>query len=225
MTASRALLEMVLSDPQAGVATFRTACQELLEESRQQEQLIDALLALARGQRGVNHRETVDLAETVARVLEAQRPLAAERELHVDAAVEDGPASAPVSGDQRLIERLISNLLDNAIRHNIDGGAIHVRVTNRAPATTLTVINTGPRVPPEEIDRLLQPFQRLIPDRVEHERGLGLGLSIVAAIAHAHGAQLVIVAPANGGLEVDVHFASPNRAEAPPRLSAEPLLS
>ena len=89
---------------------------------------------------------------------------------------------------------------------------------------TLTVTNTGPAVPPEEVDRLLQPFQRLSPDRTTRD-GLGLGLSIVAAIANAHEAVLAVRARPSGGLQVDVHFpAQPAAApvkEAPVPLSVE----
>jgi signal transduction histidine kinase len=202
LTAARALLEMVISDPNATVGTFRETCGQVLEESEQQEQLIDALLALAQGQRGIDHREELDLAAITADVLRAHEPDAAERGLELDAQLE----RAPVAGDRRLLERLISNLLENAIRHNTADGSVTVHVAARSGRATMTVANTGPAVPADQIPRLLQPFQRLAPDRVADRDGVGLGLSIVAAIADAHGAELVVAPGASGGLEIDVRF-------------------
>jgi signal transduction histidine kinase len=202
LTTVRALLEMVLSDPRATVGTFRTTCRQVLEESAQQEQLIDALLALAQGQRGVDTREPVDLAEIAGNVLAAHEGDAAARGVHVDVSLEP----ARIAGDRRLIERLISNLVDNALRHNHADGTAQVAVRATAGNVELAVANTGPEVPAEEVDRLLQPFQRLAGDRFGHGEGLGLGLSIVAAIANAHGAALDVRPGAEGGLEIRVRF-------------------
>jgi signal transduction histidine kinase len=96
------------------------------------------------------------------------------------------------AGDPRLAERLVANLVDNALRHNVPGGHVEVVTGSGAGGSVLTVINTGPVVPAEAVGRLLQPFQRLGADRTGHDEGLGLGLSIVQAIAQAHGAALVI---------------------------------
>jgi signal transduction histidine kinase len=203
LTAVRALLEMVLSDPRATVRTFRTTCRQVLEESEQQEQLIDALLALAQGQRGVGNRERIDLAAIVGDVLRAQEGKAAGRGVRVDASLK----AAPIAGDRRLIGRLVSNLVDNALRYNVPGGTAGIVVRAGASDVDLTVINTGPVVPEGEVDRLLAPFQRLAGDRVGHGEGLGLGLSIVAAIANAHDAALEVMPRAEGGLEISVRFA------------------
>jgi signal transduction histidine kinase len=202
LTASRALLEMVISDPTATVETFRTTCEEVLEEGEQQEQLIDALLALAHGQRGVVHREALDLAELAGDVLHTHRPQAAVRGVQLEVSL--WPAA--LDGDRRLIERLVSNLLENAIRHNAPNGRVCLAVDTQAGRARLEVVNTGPLVPADEIDRLLQPFQRLAPDRISHQNGLGLGLSIVAAIANAHDATLDVHAGVDGGLKIEVRF-------------------
>ncbi len=208
LTAVRALLEMVLSDPRATVGTFRTTCRQVLDESEQQEQLIDALLALAHGQRGVDARERIDLATIAGDVLRAHEAEAAARGIRVDVSLDP----APILGDRRLIERLVSNLVDNALRHNVPGGSARIVVRTRASEVDLSVVNTGPVVPAAEVDRLLQPFQRLAGDRVGHGEGLGLGLSIVAAIANGHDATLEVKPGAEGGLDVSVRFA---RAPAP----------
>jgi signal transduction histidine kinase len=217
LTAVRALLEMVLSDPTATVATFRATCEQVLEESVQQEQLIEALLTLAQGQRGVDSAETFDLAAITAEVLDSREGVATARGVGIDQDL----ARAPISGDSRLITRLVGNLVDNAIRHNVPTGRLSVRVQSGDRAT-LTVTNSGPVVPAGELDRLLQPFQRLSGDRTGHGEGLGLGLSIVAAVTGTHDGVLSVRARPEGGLEVNVHF--PVRpAPAPAEPAAMPL--
>jgi signal transduction histidine kinase len=111
--------------------------------------------------------------------------------------------------------------VDNAIRYNVSGGRVDVSVRSNGRAT-VTVANTGPPVPPEELDRLLQPFQRLSGDRTSQRDGLGLGLSIVAAIARAHEAALAVRARPEGGLEIDVHFPA-RPAPAPVESAPVPL--
>jgi signal transduction histidine kinase len=219
LTSARALLEMVLSDPDATVDTFRRTCRQALEENEQQEQLIDALLALAQGQRGIAEHERVDLGAITDDVLRAHELEAAAQGLRVDSSLEP----VVVDGDPRLIKRLVSNLLENAIRHNLQGGRLEVRVGDGM----LTISNTGPPVPAAEIERLLQPFQRLAQERVGHREGIGLGLSIVAAVASAHDAELYVQPGDGGGLRVEVRFTAPPagsgselRSEPPARLPA-----
>jgi len=210
LTAARALLEMVLSDPQASVETFREVCQQALHENEQQEELIDAMLALAQGQRGLDRRELVDLDAVVTSAWPKQEEDAATRGLHMELSLEP----ALISGDRRLLTRLVSNLLENAVRHNTQHGNVRVAVEAPAGAATLKITNTGPSVPAGEIDRLLQPFQRLSPDRIGHGDGLGLGLSIVAAIAGAHNATLQVKPRSGGGLEIEVRFPGVTRDDA-----------
>jgi signal transduction histidine kinase len=214
LTVSRAMLEMVIGDPGATVETFRATSEMVLEESGQQEQLIDALLGLAHGQRGIDHPEPVDLAAIVIDALQTHDLEAAAQGLQVDVSLNPGP----ICGDRRLIERLVSNLLENALRHNLPDGRIWVRVETLAGRPSLAIANTGPLVPADEVQRLLQPFQRLAPDRVGHREGLGLGLSIVAAIAGAHEATLDVQPGRHGGLEIEVRF--PHAPDSP---RADPL--
>jgi signal transduction histidine kinase len=217
LTAVRALLEMVLSDPQADLEGFRAVCRQALEETATQEQLIDALLALARGQRGLGRRERLDLAEITASVLTPRELEAGAPGLEVERVL----SQASLEGDRWLVSRLAANLVDNALRHNVAGGRVAVAVATVAGRATLTVRNTGPLVPAGELRRLLAPFQRLGPERVGDEAagGLGLGLSIVEAIVHAHDAELDLGSLPAGGLEVTVRFPAPAEptpaAEAP----------
>jgi len=207
LTVDRAMLQVALADPNITLDSLRAACGEVLEAGREQERLIDALVTLARSQRGLDRKEPVDLAAVASEVLHTHEPSAATRGLHVDAALGD----ATVPGDARLLYRLVSNLVDNAIRYNIPGGRVQVTLAAGTTEATLTVTNTGALVAPVEVSRLLQPFQRDIPDRTASPNGLGLGLSIVAEIAQAHGANLDVRARPEGGLTVAVSL--PARSE------------
>jgi signal transduction histidine kinase len=206
LTVTRALLEMSLSDPHADVASLRSACTQVLQEGKQQEQLIDALLLLARSQRGLERREQIDLAAVVTRVLPAQESVAAQRGVQLEHSL--SPAS--LSGDPLLIELLVTNLLENALFHNIPQGRALVSVERDGGQATLKVANTGPVIATGEVERLLRPFQRLAPERTGEHDGAGLGLSIVQAIADAHDAVLTINAQPFGGLMVEVRFPPPS---------------
>ncbi|GGO78349.1 sensor histidine kinase [Nonomuraea cavernae] len=118
--------------------------------------------------------------------------------------VERALGPAPASGDRALLERLVSNLLDNAVRHNVPGGWISVSTAVRSGRPTLRVANSGPVIPPDRAGTLLQPFQRLETRRRADGDGLGLGLSIVAAIVQAHDGALNVRPLPEGGLEVTV---------------------
>ena len=118
-------------------------------------------------------------------------------------------APSLVSGDPGLVERLIANLVDNAFRHNVGGGWIEVRTVTTASWALLSVSNTGPLVPPADVDRLFEPFQRLgWVQGVYQKDGVGLGLSIVRAIASAHGATIDASPRPSGGLAIEVQFPS-----------------
>lgn len=207
LTLERAMLEVALADPDATAESLRATCEDVLATGQQQERIIEALLTLARSQQGLHQHEPVDLAAITATVVARRQPEACRRGLQLTAAL--GPASA--SGNPRLVERLVANLVDNALRHNTPSGLVEVTTTSRAGHATLSVGNTGPPVPAGQIERLLQPFQRLSTDRTTEHDGLGLGLSIVAAIATAHGALLIPHTRPGGGLDVHVSFPAARR--------------
>jgi signal transduction histidine kinase len=199
----RTLLEVALADPDADADTLRSACQEALALGGHQERLVQALLALATSERGVTRWDTLDLAQVVTGVLASRRDQATKT--GIDLAEHLTPAVT--AGDPRLIESLIANLIDNAIRHNHPDG--HVEITTQTSGTqvTLTVTNSGPVIPDNQIQRLLQPFQRLAPDRNGRRDGYGLGLAIVQAVTQAHHATLTTSARPEGGLSITVRFA------------------
>jgi signal transduction histidine kinase len=202
LTRQRALIQVALADPDANFSSLRAAHERVLASEQHLEQMIDGLLALTRGQAGLERRERLDLATLAAQVLRMRGAEATDLGLDVRATL----ASAPTAGDPRLVERLIANLLDNAIRHNIPEGHVEITTGARHEHAFLTVTNSGPTIPPEEVPRLLQPFQRLHGARTTHASGNGLGLAIVDAIAAAHRATLSTQPRPDGGLTVEVTF-------------------
>jgi signal transduction histidine kinase len=214
----RTVVEVALADPAPTVASLSAACQRALAAGEQQEQLIEALLTLARSQRGLDRCEPVELAAIVETVLRSRLPEAERRCLRVHAQLGNGP----VWGDARLAERLAANLIDNALRHNVPGGWVRVMTGSRAGHAVLAVANTGPVIAADEVGRLFEPFQRLGADRTGRDGlglGLGLGLSIVRSIADAHHARLRARPVAAGGLDIQVRFPACVSARPPARRS------
>jgi signal transduction histidine kinase len=198
LTLERTLLELALSDPNANIDSYRHTCEQLLAVGEQQERLIEALLTLSRSQRGLDSHQPVDLAAITA--------TAAAGADHAGLALDITIRPAHTTGNPRLVERLVANLIDNAAHHNIEGGNLSVRTETRDGHAILTVANTGPKIPASELERIFLPFQRLDPARTNNGRGLGLGLSIVQAIADAHEATITTHTPADGGLHIEISF-------------------
>jgi signal transduction histidine kinase len=203
LTLERTLLQVALADPNANEQTLRATCEELLISQADQERLLEALLTLASSERGLERRERVDLA---AQAKSAIRQLDAKVEQH-EIALDASLDPATTNGDAALVRRLIANLIDNAVDHNIDGGRVEIRTEAADGYALLAVTNTGPRVPADQVDRLFEPFQRLDGKRAADDGHHGLGLSIVRAIAVAHNAELEATPHAGGGLSVTVRFA------------------
>ena len=198
----RALAQVAVTDPDATLESLRAAHERVLVAGRQQERLIDALLVLARGQAGLHNPERVDLARVTELVVADRRADVKRSGLDVRCPL----SPATTSGDPRLVERLVTNLVDNALRHNVDGGHIEITTGEHDGQAVLTVVNTGPAVPASDIERLFQPFELLGAGRIGHGQGAGLGLSIVQAIADAHGATLIATPRSTGGLSIEVSF-------------------
>jgi signal transduction histidine kinase len=175
----------------------------VLAAGAQQERIIESLLTLARGQAGLHRHHRFDPAGLAKQILTARNAEAAARDIDVRTTLRP----APTDGDPRLVERLIANLVDNGLRHNHPGGHLDVRTETRDGHAVLTVTNTGPDIPPDAIERLFQPFRRLDPDRTGD--GLGLGLSIVQAIADADHASITTQSRPHGGLTIEISFPNP----------------
>jgi signal transduction histidine kinase len=206
LTLERTLLQVALADPNASAETLRATGQEVLELQTEHERMLEALLALASSERGLDCREQIDLPAVVEDALNRARPAIAGKDLELVASLQ-GPAT--ITGDHALIERLIANLVDNAVEHNVPHGRIELKTTSDPETTPVLIItNTGPPIPPDQVQRLFEPFQRLDPTRRTQNGHHGLGLSIVRAIATAHGADLSARAVPDGGLEVTVRFSA-----------------
>lgn len=192
-----ALLELALTDAGTDSAAWREIGEDLLRAGRQQERLLEACLTLARSRGSLQRRVPVDLRAVAAGVLSVRD--AGELELV--------PSLEPArtSGDPVLVERLVDNLVSNAIRHNVAHGRVEVGTRTEAGRSVLTVANTGPYVPPGDVQRLFRPFQRRAASRAFGD-GVGLGLAIVRSIADAHGARVTVRALIDGGLAVGVAF-------------------
>ncbi len=204
LTAERTLLQVALADPNASIESLRAMCEELLASGIEQERLLESLLTLASSERGLDRRDPIDVAAVAADAVEVERPELERRGIELRSAL--WPAAT--AGNAALVERLVANLVENALEHNVPvGGYVEVRTATEADRAVLAVANSGPVIAPEQVDRLLEPFQRLDRTRRADTNGHhGLGLSIVRAIATAHGAELDVGAQADGGLLVVVRF-------------------
>lgn len=204
---NRTLIEVALDDPDVPDAT-RQLGENLLEVNRRNERLIDGLLVLAKGEQRLDTYATIDLADIAHRAITTAGPDAREAGILLNSDV----VHAFVIGDPALLERLAQNLIDNAIRYNIgEGGWVHVGVSGDSRYSRLSVVNTGPVVAPFELAGLFEPFRRLASSERIMEtgqptgsRGAGLGLSIVRAVAVAHGGDVHAEARPQGGLVVTV---------------------
>jgi signal transduction histidine kinase len=194
----RTTVDVVVADPASTSDDLRDMGVDIRAAVDHAEHLIGALLILARNDRGLTVREEVDLATVAEDVLDATD--LGDRQLH--AVLEP----AVVSGDPVLIEHLVANLVDNAVRYNTPGGDIWISTATDEGSSRLNVANTGTVVNAEDIDRIFQPFQRLN-ERTSHH-GFGLGLAIVASIAGIHDGTATAQPRADGGLSVTVEIPS-----------------
>jgi signal transduction histidine kinase len=209
----RTVGQVAILDPDATVASLRAAHEAILRAGAQQEKILEALLTLSRGQAGIDVHEPFDLAVLATEVIDARRT-----EAHaLGISLSGSCATAAASGHARLAQQLVTNLVDNALRHNHEDGRVEVRTSLVEGRATLTVSNTGPVVPESAVERLFQPFQRLGTARTGHGKaaGFGLGLSIVQAIAKAHDATISTLTQPAGGLAITVTF-PPVPAGVPP---------
>jgi signal transduction histidine kinase len=197
---NRTLLEVALTDPEAS-DDLRTVGRTLLANNARHERLIEGLLLLARSERELTTRTLVDLSEVATIVLKT-----AVREDRPDIKITTELTSGPTTGDPVLLEHLVSNLIDNAVRYNVDDGTVVVRTGVLDGWATCQVENTGPVVPAYEVQNLFEPFRRLNTERIDSAKGAGLGLSIVRSVATAHGGTVVATPREGGGLIVTVRL-------------------
>jgi signal transduction histidine kinase len=211
LTRERALLEVTCADPAATAGTWRAVSQDLLAFIAEQDRLIEALLTLASSEAGPGEREPTDLAAITSAALAAAGPAISNLGLHVHPGIQP----ATLQGDPVLVGQLVTNLIDNAVRHNIPGGQVQVATAAGRAGAVLSVASSGPVIPAADVDRLFQPFQRLGPRPARRDGGHGLGLAIVQAVATAHDATITAQPRPGGGLAIDITFPPPTAARPP----------
>jgi signal transduction histidine kinase len=194
----RATVDVVLDNPDSTPDDLRDMATDIRAAVDHAEHLIGALLILARNERGLTVHEQVDLATVAEDILDTAD--LGDRRVHATLEL------AVISGDPVLVERLVANLVDNAVRYNTVAGDIWISTGTVAGSSHITVLNTGRLISPADAERIFQPFQRLN-DRASHE-GFGLGLTIVASITAVHGGTATARPRDDGGLSITVTIPS-----------------
>ena len=198
LAVQRLLTEVAMDDPAAG-DDLRRLGSHLLRTNERNERLVEGLLVLAEADRGLPGMVPVRLDELVSSVVQAHQELAAKHRVSLRPVLD----RRVLSGDPLLLERLVGNLVANAIKYNEPGGWAEVEVASET-GPALVVRNTGQVVPAEEMPALFEPFRRLTADRTNHGGGAGLGMSIVRSITAAHGGTVRAQPRPGGGLTVEI---------------------
>ena len=193
------MIDVTLARPAASAAQLEPVLTAMGAAVDKSEELIEALLTLARSDRGPGPAEVVDLPTAVEDAIDLVAPAAAARQIRIEVALQN----AQVTGDRVLLERLVSNLIDNAVKHNVTGGWMLASTMAEAGSAEVTVSNGGEHIPPEQVTGLFEPFRRLS-GRTGSRQGSGLGLSIVASVAKAHSGRAEARARPDGGLDVQI---------------------
>jgi signal transduction histidine kinase len=196
LTLMRTSMDVVLSKPRPTRDELLSMTVEVRQAVDHTERLIEALLILARNDQVRALADPLDLAAIAEDALDGR----GADGITTTAAL----GEAPVTGDAVLLERLVTNLLDNAERYNVPSGTIEISTSTRDGASVLRVVNTGAVVPAAMVERLFLPFTRL-DDRVRHD-GFGLGLTLVSSIAAVHGGTVAATAVPTGGLDISIRL-------------------
>jgi signal transduction histidine kinase len=218
LATERILIDEALANRGASPDEFRAILEQLRVNSEETEALINALLVLARSERGVDRWVPVDLADLAADVIQQTRPEAVTKGVLLRTDL----APAPTMGDPALLERLVGNLVENAVRHNLlTDGWVEVRAGSSRGQATLVVTNSGSVIAPHHVSWLFEPFRRQGTDRTRTDGGFGLGLSIVQSVVQAHRGQVTAQPPESGGMEITISLPaappSPRPSRASPR--------
>jgi signal transduction histidine kinase len=207
LTVMRTAIDVTLAKPDRDSARLEAMAVDVRQAVDRAEQLIDALLTLARSDRGVTGREFVDLATAAEDAIDTTRAELAGIAIHA------ALSPAELHGDRVLLERMVANLVQNAARHNVPGGWLRLATGSGDGRVWLVIANGGGRLADDVVPTLFEPFRRLS-ERVGSDRGVGLGLSIVRSVATSHGGDVRARALPEGGLELAVSLPTSVRAVA-----------
>lgn len=204
LAVTRTAVEVTLAKRSVDEAHWRAMAEDVARSTGRAERLIDGLLTLARSQQRLSDLEDDDLADLAAEALDQIGPAARERALELDCELKP----APVHGNVALLGRAVANLLENAVKYNVDGGSIKVRTGRSERWSELMVVNDGAEVTAAEAALLFEPFYRGAHTRGQDsdDEGTGLGLSIVQAVLDAHGGEAAARPRPGGGLRVTLRF-------------------
>jgi signal transduction histidine kinase len=215
LTSMRTLIDVAMAKPTRTVEGLETVVGRVHKALDQSEAIIDGLLTLARSDRGLTSRERVDLAAAAQDAIDQTSGSARATNVFIEADL----SAAPTLGDRVLVDRLVANLVDNAVRYNVNAGSVQVETGTDRGQSYLSVTNTGPLVPEPKVSSLFEPFTRL-DQRVANGQGVGLGLSIVASVVAAHHGDLQADALPGGGLRITVRFTTTSIWPVPDRTQA-----
>jgi signal transduction histidine kinase len=220
LTTMRAALDVAVAKPEPVPPQTVALAGRLRTELDRVDALLEAFLILARAQhRSLPGRALLPLDYIVGATLADQA--AAITAMNLTVQDTSGRGGAWVSGSQALVTRLVENVIDNAVCHNADGGWISITTRTEGDRATLIVENGGEVLDQQQVNQLAQPFRRIGADRIGSDRGSGLGLSIVAAIAEAHGGTLELRARNAGGLRVSIELPAAAARPAPAPAGAQ----
>jgi signal transduction histidine kinase len=211
LTVMRTAIDVTLAKPSPTARQLTDMAVRVRRSIDRAENMIEALLTLAVSDQGKLSTEFIDLATWAEDAIDAAAPAIERLNLNVDAKLDP----AETTGDPQLLERIISNLVDNAVRHNEPGGWIRLRTGSRDAAVYLEIANSGPFIPDNAVSSLFEPFRRMEP-QTGARAGVGLGLSIARSVVTAHHGTVAARSQPAGGLDISVVIPRDLAAESQP---------
>jgi signal transduction histidine kinase len=199
LTVMRTAIDVTLAKPSPTVRQLTEMAVRVRRSIDKAESMVEALLTLAVSDQGKLSTEFTDLATWTEDAIDAAAPEIERLDLRVETELDP----AETTGDPQLLERMIWNLVDNAVRHNEPGGWIRLRTGSSDAAVYLEIANSGPFIPDEAVPSLFEPFRRM-EARTGVRDGAGLGLSIARSVVTAHGATVTARSQPAGGLSISV---------------------
>jgi len=199
LTVMRTAIDVTLAKPSPTARQLTDMAVRVRRSIDRAESMIEALLTLAVSDQGTLSTEFTDLTTWAEDAIDAAAPEIERLDLHVEVKLDP----AETTGDPQLLERMIANLVDNAVRHNEPGGWIRLRTGSRDAAAYLEIANSGPFIPDDTVPSLFEPFRRM-EARTGVRDGAGLGLSIARSVVTAHRATVTARSQPAGGLEISV---------------------
>jgi len=199
LTVMRTAIDVTLAKPSPTARQLTDMAVRVRRSIDRAENMVEALLTLAVSDQGKLSTEFSDLATWAEDAIDAAAPEIERLDLRVDTLLDP----AETTGDPQLLERMIWNLVDNAVRHNEPGGWIRLRTGSSDAAVYLEIANSGPFIPDDAVPSLFEPFRRL-EARTGVRDGVGLGLSITRSVITAHRATVTARSQPAGGLDISV---------------------